>query len=81
MDTPGPHHCFGWTDIGLKRDTNEDHFFIARLRKSLDIRQTSLGPQTEKDIASSTHGQLLVVADGVGGHVAGERPAPSQGIS
>jgi len=73
MDETVLQHCFGGTDIGRKRDANEDHFFIARLSKSLDVQQTSLGPERERDIFSSKYGELFVVADGVGGHVAGER--------
>lgn len=62
--------CFGLTDRGQKRETNEDQFLIATLVKSLEIQYTSL-PQPKKR-RSSDHSYLLVVADGVGGAQGGE---------
>ncbi|MEQ8765921.1 MAG: protein phosphatase 2C domain-containing protein [Planctomycetota bacterium] len=64
---------FGLTDIGRQREINEDQFLIADLTKSAAIRQSSMG--LEIDPASREEqpaGQLLVVADGMGGHAAGE---------
>jgi serine/threonine protein phosphatase PrpC len=61
---------FGLTDRGLKRQNNQDHFLIARLTKSMRVLSTSL------PVASRLHGRIygnvLVVADGMGGHAAGE---------
>lgn len=65
--------CHGLTDRGLVREINEDQFLIADLRKSLQIHQTSLAIDDETCLFGSTHGQLLLVADGLGGHSAGER--------
>ena len=70
---PGKMDCHGLTDRGQLRDINEDQFLVADLRKSLQIHQTSLSVDDETCLFGSTHGQLLLVADGLGGHSAGER--------
>ncbi|OAI54492.1 hypothetical protein AYO47_10010, partial [Planctomyces sp. SCGC AG-212-M04] len=64
--------CFGQTDRGLKRPTNEDHFLIADLNKALRIHQTSLNFDDEETIFGASQGMMLLVADGMGGHAAGE---------
>jgi PPM family protein phosphatase len=61
---------FGLTDRGKVRDGNEDQFLIAVLLKSLRIERTSL-PQPKVQ-HSSDQSYLFVVADGMGGHAAGE---------
>lgn len=58
--------------MGLKRDNNEDHFIIAGIRKSLDLRQTSLTDRRAFEALRGPEAQLLVVADGVGGNAGGE---------
>ncbi len=73
MFTGECEHCCGLTDIGRKRDANEDHFLIATLSKSMQVHRTSLDQQAGAELCSSAHGKLLLVADGIGGHVAGER--------
>ncbi|HEX6512110.1 MAG TPA: Stp1/IreP family PP2C-type Ser/Thr phosphatase [Chloroflexota bacterium] len=61
---------FGLTDSGKVRDSNQDQFLIASLVKALQVEQTSL-PQ--RKIRQSSHrSYLFMVADGVGGHAAGE---------
>ena len=65
--------CHGDTHIGLVRDTNEDQFLIADLRKSVVIHHTSLDYAEETELSGASQAKLLMVADGMGGHAAGER--------
>lgn len=65
--------CHGLTDRGQVRESNEDQFLVAELRKSLQIHQTSLAIDDETCLLGGAQGQLLLVADGLGGHLAGER--------
>jgi protein phosphatase len=59
------------TDVGKVRPQNEDHFLVARLAKAMRVAATSLPPD-ESIKLSEDRGFLMVVADGMGGHVAGE---------
>ena len=56
---------------GRVRQNNEDHFLVARLAKSMQIRRSSLRSSGER--FSDEDGYLMVVADGMGGAAAGER--------
>lgn len=61
---------FGLTDPGLVRESNEDQFLIAELARTLWVHQTSV-PQSPTHYGRN-RGHIFLVADGVGGHKAGE---------
>lgn len=80
FELDGPHdttpsrlqvNSYGLTHPGRVRPANEDQFLVARLTKSMEVLHTSLpepGCQHSK-----AQGHLFVVADGMGGHAAGEK--------
>ncbi len=69
----GKMDCSGRTDVGRARSTNEDHFLIAEMCKSTRVISTSLGLDHQTRLFGEAKGVLLMVADGMGGHEAGER--------
>jgi protein phosphatase len=83
MDLPAPEAVGGRsrpvrvsfgarTDQGKVRKNNEDHFLVARLAKSMQVCKSSL-PDDGTCRFSDEEGYLMVVADGMGGALAGER--------
>jgi serine/threonine protein phosphatase PrpC len=63
----------GRTDIGKKREANQDHYLIADLNKSMLVQSTSLNLETQSRLYGMSHGKLFMVADGMGGHQGGSR--------
>jgi protein phosphatase len=61
----------GLTDVGRKRTANEDQFAIMAIRKSAEVRQTSLPDPRVFDRLQGREALLFVVADGVGGRAGG----------
>ena len=62
---------FGTTHRGKVRAQNEDQFFVASLRRTMRVQQTSLEDLTMFRRLHDSSAYLLVVADGVGGAAGG----------
>jgi serine/threonine protein phosphatase PrpC len=56
---------------GYHRANNEDHFFVTRLGRTLQTMMTSL-PGEDVPARTEEVNYVMVVADGMGGHAAGE---------
>jgi protein phosphatase len=69
----GKMDVYGLTDPGKVRGHNEDQYLIADLSKSMRVHRTSLDLDEQTRLFGPSQGQLLLVADGLGGEAAGER--------
>jgi len=58
---------FGLSHVGKVREGNEDHFVIASLQRSLEVRQTNLEDRAVLDPLCGPKAYIYAVADGVGG--------------
>jgi serine/threonine protein phosphatase PrpC len=63
---------YGLTHPGKVRQSNQDHFLIASLRKQMMVHLTSLPEPDQLPTLSERLAFLAMVADGVGGSAAGE---------
>jgi len=61
----------GLTDTGLVRSENQDQFFVGELSRGIRLHAVSLGIEADSTLVGDPIGQLLMVADGMGGHKAG----------
>ena len=61
----------GLSHVGLLRANNEDQFYIARMSRALETMSTSLA-DTEVPARAEEVNYAMVLADGMGGHAAGE---------
>ncbi|MGI9444565.1 MAG: PP2C family protein-serine/threonine phosphatase [Rubripirellula sp.] len=66
-----PSLTFGLSDCGRVREANQDQFLIAELVKSMLVSATTL--ELGERVFGHVQGEILLVADGMGGHAAGEQ--------
>ncbi len=63
---------FGMSDVGRKRESNQDHFLLARLQKAMVVDYSNIAESDHDRFQGETDGRLLLVADGMGGYAGGE---------
>jgi len=68
---------FGFTDRGLVRKDNQDHFLVTTLHKTMRVHVTSLPNPELLEIPSQRLASIGMVCDGVGGHAGGEEASRS----
>ena len=61
----------GLTDPGLVRAENQDQFFVGEISRGIRLHSDSIGIDPQTTLLGDPIGQLLMVADGMGGHRAG----------
>lgn len=68
-------YASGKSDVGRHRKQNEDRFLVASLGKTIQVGATNLSeqPLDGESWTGDSHGTLLMVADGMGGHGAGDK--------
>lgn len=66
-----PSLTFGLSDCGRVREVNQDQFLIAELVKSMLVSATTL--ELGERVFGRVQGEILLVADGMGGQAAGEK--------
>lgn len=64
---------YGMTDPGKRRPSNQDQFLIAEMTKSMLVSASSLADIKVGRIFGGLQGQILLVADGMGGHQGGKQ--------
>ena len=63
---------YGVTDVGKVREHNEDSFLVAQLERYMRIHGSSRPYGEGAKVKGPAQGGLMMVADGMGGHAAGE---------
>lgn len=63
----------GCTHVGQRRDSNQDNYLVADMRRLLDVCDSSVIDLDGREIVGTPPGELLIVADGMGGYAHGDR--------
>lgn len=71
-DKPVEPSVFGISNVGKVRKHNEDSFLVAQLERSMRVYQSTRPVSDGSKVKGPPQGWLMMVADGMGGHAAGE---------